>query len=390
MKTIKKVDVKDKKVLIRADLNVSLNKDNNISDDFRIKASLPTINYLREQRAKIILMSHLGRPNGKVEKSLRLDPVQKKLSQDLGILVKKINDCIGFEALDASKNLNSGEILLLENLRFHLDEEKNDENFARQLAELGDIYVNDAFGACHRAHASVVGITKFLPSYAGFLLHKEINVLSKITETPARPLTVVLGGAKISTKIKLIQEFLGKADNIILGGALANTALHAKGIAIGKSFFEEEMVIEVQKFDITNTKMHMPVDAVVSTDRSGDKKKCRVAPIGNTKKDEMILDIGPDTEKLYDRIIQNSKTIIWNGPMGLFEIKAFNHGTRAIAESIIRSSAFSVAGGGETITFLNEVDLFNKFSHVSSGGGAMMEFLAGNRLPGLEALGYYD
>lgn len=384
LRSLKEVDVSGKRVLVRVDFNVDLDAKGKIIDDFRIWAVLPTINYLREKGAKIILMSHLGDPDG-IDKNLSLASVREKLSKLLGKDVLKANGCIGKEIKAMGENLKEGEILLLENLRFYKEEKENSENFAKELASLADIYINDAFSVSHRQHASLVAITKFLPSYAGLLLEKEVNVLKKIMEYPEHPLAVIIGGAKISTKIKLIKNFLSVADDIILGGALANTVLRAKGIAIGKSVIEEEMVEEVKNLEITSTKIHIPVDTIVSVDRNGNAPE-RIAPVGKTEENELILDIGPETEGLFAEVIKGAKTIIWNGPMGLFEVKKFAHGTEAIAKAITESSCYSVVGGGETISFLDQAGLAGKFSHLSTGGGAMLKFLSGEKLPGIEAL----
>jgi len=375
-----------KKVLVRNDFNITIDKDGKILDDFRIRASLPTIKYLLEQNAKIILSSHFARPEGKIIELMRLQSVQKRLSEYLGLPIKKADDCVGAEVENLVNQLNSGEILLLENLRFHPEEEANDDEFAKKLAALAEIYVNDAFGASHRAHASIVNITKYLPSYAGLLLQKEIEVLSKVLLNPERPLTVVIGGAKISTKMKLIEEYLKRADHIILGGALANTVLHAQGIAVGKSLIEEEVIPELKKLQLTDTKLHIPVDVVTSQDKTG-QAEIKINPVGRTGEGELILDIGPETEKIFNSVVKASKMVIWNGPMGLFEVEKFSHGTKAMAESISNcSSCFSIIGGGETTCFVEKYGLIDKFSHVSTGGGAMLEFLSGKELPGIEAL----
>ncbi len=375
-----------KKVLVRNDFNITIDKDGKILDDFRIRASLPTIKYLLEQNAKIILCSHFARPEGKILESMRLEPVQKQLSEYLGLPIKKTDDCIGSEVDAAVSALGNGEILLLENLRFHAEEETNDDEFAKKLAVLAEVYVNDAFGASHRFHASIVSITKYLPSYAGFLLQKEFDVLSKVLENPERPLTVVIGGAKISTKMKLIEEYLKQADHIILGGALANTVLHAQGIAVGKSLIEEEVIPELKKLQLTDTKLHIPVDVVTSQDKTG-QAEIKINPVGRTGEGELILDIGPETEKIFDSVVKASKMVIWNGPMGLFEVEKFSHGTYAMAQSISNCTAcFSIIGGGETTCFVEKYGLIDKFSHVSTGGGAMLEFLAGDKLPGIEVL----
>jgi phosphoglycerate kinase len=375
-----------KKVLVRNDFNITISNDGKILDDYRIRASLPTIKYLLEQKAKIILSSHFARPEGKVVEEMRLGPVKKRLSELLGMEIKMAGDCIGPEVENSVSQLKEGEILLLENLRFHAEEEANDDEFAKKLASLAEIYINDAFGASHRAHASIVGIIKYLPSYAGLLLQKEFEVLSKALSSPERPLTVVIGGAKISTKMKLIEEYLKRADHIILGGALANTVLHAQGIAVGKSLIEEEAIPELKKLKLTDVKLHIPVDVVTSTDKTG-QAEIKINPVGRTTEGELILDIGPETEKVFDSVIRASKMIIWNGPMGLFEIEKFSHGTEAMAKSISNCpTCFSIIGGGETTCFVEKYGLIDKFSHVSTGGGAMLEFLAGDKLPGIIAL----
>ncbi len=385
MKFIKDFDVAGKRVLVRVDFNVSLDANSRVLDDFRLRAALPTIKYLKEQGAKIILMMHLGRPNGQVRSEFSLAPVKERLKELLGQPIVLAPDCVGEQVLSMAQSLSGGEVLMLENLRFHPEEEKNDVDFAKQLALLGEAYINDAFGVSHRAHASVAAITRFLPSGAGLLLANEIDNLSRARDRAEHPLCIILGGAKISTKIKLIQNFLGKAEDMILGGALANTILHAKGIAIGRSFVEKTVLSELKDLEITNTKIHLPVDAVLCSGKEGDGA-CRVGPVGKVAQDEIIFDIGPDSEDLFCRVISRAKMIIWNGPMGLFEKEAFTGGTLAVANAIANSGAFSVVGGGETVAFLEEKKMVDKFSFVSTGGGAMMEFLSGEELPGISAL----
>jgi len=378
-------DLAGKKVLVRSDFNVTI-ENGKILDDFKIRASLATIKYLLERKAKIILISHLGRPRGNVVEELRLDPIAKRLSDLLGLSIKKINESVGKEVENEAGKMQEGEIILLENIQFNPGEAENDPDFAKILSSYADIFILDAFGQSHRDYASISGIEKFLPSYAGLLLQKEVEILSRVKDNPERPLTVIIGGAKISTKIKLIREYLRRADHVILGGALANTVLHAQGLAIGKSFIEEEALPEVELLKITDTKLHLPVDVIASSDKSGNSE-CRVSAVGNISGEELILDIGPETENMFDSVIKTSKTILWNGPMGLFEIEKFSYGTRAIAESIAGCpDCFSVAGGGETTCFIENLGLIDKFSHVSTGGGAMLEFLAGDKLPGIEAL----
>lgn len=338
MKFLKDFNFKDKRVLVRVDFNVPIGEDKRVDskEDWRIKATLPTINYLLNHSAKIILLTHLGRPGGKIVQDLRLDPIAKRLGELLKKKIIKLDNCLGKEVERKVKNIKAGEIILLENLRFCPEEKVNNLEFAKQLASYGEIYVNDAFGVSHRAHASLVGVPKYLPYGAGLLLEKEIKVLSQVLDNPERPLVVIIGGIKISTKIKVIEEFLNKADDLLLGGALANTVIAAKGFAIGRSINEQEMIEKVKKMELTNTKLHLPVDAVASVEPSG-KTSSRIAPIGNTREEEMILDIGPDTIDLFSQVISQAKTIIWNGPMGLIEVDKFVQGSKKIAQIIAQS-----------------------------------------------------
>lgn len=387
MRTLKDFDFRDKRTLVRVDFNVPLGNDGRVDEkeDWRLEAALPTIRYLLDQKAKIILLAHLGRPKGKIVESLRLNPVAQRLEELLGQPVVKLDDCLGQEVEERLKNIQAGDIFLLENLRFQAGEKNNQSDFAQQLAKLGEIYVNDAFGTIHRAHASIVGLPQYLPKCPGLLLEKEIKALSKILDEPIHPLVVIIGGVKISTKIKVIKNFLKQADNLILGGALANTVIRAKGLAIGKSVVEEEMVDEVKKLELTNTKLHIPVDVVASIDAQGQAPS-RIAPVGKIKEKEMILDIGPDTIQLFNQIISQAKMIVWNGPMGVCEVAKFASGSRAIAQAVAQSSTFSVVGGGDTITLLEQLNLISQIDHISTGGGAMLKFLAGEKLPGIEAL----
>jgi len=390
VRLLKDADIKNKRVLVRADFNVALDASGRVLDDFRLRATLPTIQYLKEQGAEIILMAHLGRPQDTdkseaISDKFSLRPIAEKLSELLGQEVRLAPDCVGKETALMADQMKPGEILLLENLRWHGEEEKNDIEFAGQLALLGDIYVNDAFGVSHRAHASVAAITGCLPSCVGFLLAKEVVNLTRVRDNPDHPLVAVIGGAKISTKIKLIQSFLNKAEDVILGGALANTMLHAKGIAIGRSFVETEILPELKNLELTNTKIHLPVDAVLCENKEGTGA-FRVGAVGSTGEQELILDIGPDSQKLFASIIARAKMVVWNGPMGLFETKSFDGGTIAVAQAVINSGAYSIVGGGETVAFLAKLGFIDKFSFVSTGGGAMMEFLSGEDLPGIVAL----
>jgi len=386
IKTLKDIEVKNKRVLVRCDFNVPLDEKGEITDDFRIQQTIPTIGYLIKKGAKVILMSHLDEPNGKVVESLRLTPIQDKLTEYLDLSVTKALDCIGEEIKKQTLEMEKGEILLLENLRFHKGEKENDEDFAKKLSELGDIYVNDAFSTCHRAHASVVGVSKYLPSAAGPLLEKEVKILSRVFENPWRPLVAIIGGVKIESKIKVIKQFLEKADHLLIGGKIANAILIVKGVLVGGPWPEEEVAKEIAKINLTSTKLHLPIDAAASPDETGQFYVRESAP-AKVRKDEEFLDIGPETIKIFSKIISTAKMIIWSGPLGLFENPLFEKGTKEIAEKITRNhQAFKIAGGGDTVSALSKFDLRDKFDHVSTGGGAMLEFLSGEKLPGLMVL----
>ncbi|MEK9209467.1 MAG: phosphoglycerate kinase [Patescibacteria group bacterium] len=380
LKTIRDIEVKDKRVLLRADFNVSLGKNHRVdeNENWRIKKTLPTIEYLLKEEAKLIIISHLSEKES-------LKPIADYLIELIGKKVVFVNEIIGPKVKEEVNKMKIGEILMLENLRFYPEEEANDENFAKELAGLADIFVNDAFSVSHREHASIVGLPKFLPSFAGFLLEKEIEALENVLKNPKRPLTVIIGGAKISTKTKVVKKFLDFADHLLLGGALASTVFQAKGLATGKSLTEKEIVGEVQKLNLTNPKLHLPVDVLVSKDASG-QAEIKINPVDRIEESEIILDIGPDTVRLFGALIKNAKTIIWNGPMGLAEVEAFSSGTRKIARAVIDSRAYSVVGGGDTISILREMGLAEKMSYLSTGGGAMLEFLAEGTLAGIKAL----
>lgn len=387
MKTLKNADVKNKTVLMRVDFNVAM-KEGEVAEDFRIRAVLPTIKYLFDNStSKVILMSHLGRPSGKIDLQLSLRPVALRLSKLLGEEVLFIEDVIGGSAYDVIKQAKN-RIILLENLRFYKGEEANNKIFAENLAKLADVFVEEAFGACHREHASIVGVTNFMPGYAGLLVEKEAQSLNRLLENPERPFCALIGGVKISTKIFVIDKFLVLADNVCLGGALANTALKAKGMAVGLSLVEEEVLTGVKQIDFTNARLHLPIDVKVAKDffaRDG----FLIKGAGNIQVDEIILDIGPDTQDMFANIIKNAKTVLWNGPMGYLENRQFAQGTRRIAEEIANASthAFTVVGGGETYGILQDMGLMDRIGFVSTGGGAMLKYLSEGTLPGIEALG---
>ncbi len=386
MNKISVFDFKNKRVLVRCDFNVPLSDKGEILDDFRIKKTIPTIEYLIKEKARVILMSHLGSPEGRVVEGLRLTPVQDRLMEYLNLSVAMAPDCVGPEIEKWTRQMRPGEVLLLENLRFYKEEEKGDKAFAEELARLGDVYINDAFGTSHRSHASIVGVPEFLPSAAGFLLEKEIAALSKIMENPERPLVAVIGGAKIESKISVIKTFLEKADHLLLGGKIANSVLGVKGIWMDGEGLSKEIIQVIKEVSLTSTKLHLPIDALASPDSSG-QAYVRQSALAEIKKNELLLDIGPETIDIFSRIIREAKTIVWAGPLGFFQNHLFEKGTKEIAKIIANNQkAFKIAGGGETIEFINKIGLAGSFDHISTGGGAMLEFLSGEKLPGIVAL----
>ena len=389
-KTIKDIDVAGKRVLVRVDLNVPMEESTGkILDETRIKAVVPTIKYLIEHKARIILCSHLGRPNGKVVESMRMAPVAKLLASILEKPVATASDCIGKEAEKAVANLKDGEILLLENLRFHAEEEKNDPDFSKALAKLAEIYVNDAFGTAHRAHASTVGVTKYLPSVAGFLMQKEIEVMGKALSSPTRPFASIIGGAKISDKIGVIDNIMDKVDVLLIGGGMTATFLKAMGHDVGKSAIEADKLELAQKLmekaKTKEIKFLLPVDVVVA-DKFASSAKSKTVSIDKVPADWVIMDIGHKTIELFEAELEKCKTIIWNGPMGVFEYPKFSRGTASIAKLLARLKATTIIGGGSTAEVVEEMWLTEKMSHVSTGGGASLEFLEGRVLPGVAAL----
>jgi phosphoglycerate kinase len=388
--TIRDIEVKDKKVLVRVDFNVPLDeKTGEITDDNRIRAALPTIKYLIEQGAKVILMSHLGRPKGKVVEGLRLTVVARRLSQLLKQPVAMAPDCIGQEVEKMVAGLRSGKIMLLENLRFHAEEEAEDDSFVRGLAHLGEIFVNDAFGAAHRAHASISGITKYLPAVAGFLMEKEIENLGNILNNPARPFAALLGGVKISDKISMFENIMGKVDVLLIGGGMAATFLKAMSYEVGLSLIEDEMrdtaTRLMEKSKKSGINLILPVDVMVADEVSA-KAKMEVVSVRKIPKDKRIVDMGPRTIGKFKQELRKCRTIFWNGPVGIFEISRFAKGTRELARLIASLKATTVLGGGSTAEAANEMGLADKMSFVSTGGGASLEFLSGEKLPGVEAL----
>jgi len=392
MKIVRDFDFQGKRVILRVDYNVPLDEKGEVADDFRIKKTIPTIEYLIKNGAKVILISHLGRPEKKEErKKLSLKVVAKNLEDLLGFKIKFVDDCLGEKAKEEVSRLKPEEVILLENLRFYEGEVKNDEGFAKSLSELGDIYLDDAFASCHRRHASIVSLPKFLPSGAGLLLEKEIKALSRITTKPARPLVAVIAGAKIASKIKVIKRLFQEADHLLLGGKIANYILETKknfSLRIDSSDYELRQ--EIKSIEVTNPKLHLPVDGIISladVSKGIEEGYIREGAPGTVRKEEAIYDIGPETIDMFSHIIESAQTIVWNGPLGYFESSKFEIGTKKIGEAIIRNyGAFKVAGGGETILALDKFGLLDKFDHISSGGTAMLEFLAQGSLPGIEAL----
>jgi phosphoglycerate kinase len=387
-KSVRDLDVAGKRVLVRVDFNVPL-KDGTITDDTRIRETLPTIEYLLERGAKVILASHLGRPKGKVVEDMRLNPVAARLSELLGRPVRKADEVVGAGVRDLVGQMADGDVLLLENVRFHPGEEKNDPELARALADLADLYVNDAFGAAHRAHASTAGVAEHLPAVSGLLMEKELEVLGRALENPERPFTAIIGGAKVKDKIDVIQNLLNLADNILIGGGLAFTFLKALGHEVGNSLVEED------KLDIARGFMEqarekgvnflIPTDAVIARELKEDTET-RTVKLDAMEPGWMGLDIGPETARTYADVIEKSRMIVWNGPMGVFEMEPFSHGTRIVAEACARTEGYTIIGGGDSAAAVEKFRLADRMDHISTGGGASLEFMEGKALPGVVAL----
>ena len=388
-KTVRDIDLKDKKVLVRCDFNVPMDENRNITDNRRIVAALPTIKYLLEQNCKIVLCSHLGRPKGEFKKEFSLEPVAKELSKLLGKEVIMAKDVIGEDAENKAKNLKNGEILLLENVRFHREETDNDPEFAKKLASFGEIFVNDAFGTAHRAHASTEGVTKYLPAVSGFLIEKELKFLGDALENPERPFVAILGGSKVSDKIGVIENLLEKVDTLIIGGGMAYTFFKAQGYSVGESLCEEDkcdLALELmEKAKEKNVKFLLPIDNKVGKEFKPDTESKTV------KSTEIPdgwegLDIGEETIKLYKEELKDAKTVVWNGPLGVFEFDQFAVGTNEIAKALGDIDAIKIIGGGDSAAAVEKAGLAEKMTHISTGGGASLEFLEGKKLPGIEAL----
>jgi phosphoglycerate kinase len=385
-KTVRDINVSGKRVLVRVDFNVPLDSGR-VTDDTRIRAAIPTIQYLIDKGAKVILASHLGRPKGKVAPEFSLKPVAVRLEQLLGVPVAMASDCVGPEVESAVAHLEPGQVLLLENLRFHPEEEKNDPAFAAQLAKLADVFVNDAFGAAHRAHASTEGVTHFLPAVAGFLMQRELDFLGRAMADPERPFIAILGGAKVSDKIGVISNLLTKVDNLLIGGGMANTFLKAKGLDMADSLVEDQVLDTARSLmAAAGVRLLLPVDAVVA-DAFDANANARTVPVAAIPAGWRVLDIGPETVRQYEQALQGAKTVVWNGPMGVFEFPRFAAGTVAVAKALAAlPDAVTIIGGGDSVAAVEQAGVADKMTHISTGGGASLEFLEGKELPGVAAL----
>lgn len=390
-KTIKDMDVSGKRVLVRVDYNVPMDEELNITDDIRITASLPTIKYLLDNDSSIILMSHLGRPKGEPNKKYSLAPVAKRLAEliEREVIFADDDMVVSEKVKEMADSLKPGQVMMLQNTRYRKEEEKNGEEFAESLASLADLYVNDAFGTSHRAHASNVGVSKHLPSALGFLVEKEVGIMGNALDDPQRPFVAILGGAKVSDKIGVIENLITKVNAIIIGGGMAFTFLKAKGLEIGKSLLEEDK-LELAKELMDKARRHgvaliLPIDVVVSKEFNNEAEHFTV-PVENIPEDMMGLDIGADSIALFESVIGEAKTIIWNGPMGVFEMENFNKGTYAVAEAMVKSGAITIVGGGDSAAAVEKAGLAEKMTHVSTGGGASLELLEGKVLPGIDAI----
>lgn len=394
-KTVRDIDVANKRVLVRVDFNVPLDKETGrITDDSRIRATLPTINYLRERKARVILVSHLGRPDGKVVDALRMAPIARRLGELLGATVAAAPDCVGPDAQAAVEKLQPGEVLLLENVRFHPEEERNDPEFARQLASLGDIFVNDAFGTAHRAHASTEGVAHYLPAVAGLLMERELLFLEQATERPQRPYIAIIGGAKVSDKIGVLRRLVTLVDKLLIGGGMANTFLCAQGFDMQRSLVEENYLNIARDILAAaaqrRIEFRLPVDVAVATEFSKEAGR-NVVPLNQVKMrgippGTMALDIGAETVKQYSDALKDSRLIFWNGPMGVFEFPNFAIGTMLLADAVAASGATTIVGGGETVAAVYAAGVAHRITHISTGGGASLEYLEGKTLPGVAAL----
>lgn len=389
IKSINDLDVKGKRVFVRVDFNVPLDDNRVITDDTKIRASIPTIRHLIERGAKVILASHLGRPKGKVNEAFSLAPVAAKLGEILGRQVVFVNECIGEEAKKAVAGMKDGDIIMLENLRFHAEEEKNEPGFVKELASLADVYVNDAFGTAHRAHASTAGVPALLPAAPGFLMEKEIKYLDEALSNPAKPFVAIIGGAKVSDKVGVLRNLLQKVNTLIIGGGMANTFLKAQGFDMGKSLVEDDNVDlakkTIEQAKAEGVKVLLPVDLIVAESVSPNAAN-KVVAVNNVPADWAAVDIGPETARVYTDEIKQDHTVIWNGPMGVFEMEPFAKGTEAVAEALALVNGTTIVGGGSSSAAVRKVGVADKITYISTGGGASLEFLEGKELPGVKAL----
>ena len=388
-KTIRDVDWQGKRALVRVDFNVPLNEAREVTDDTRIRAALPTIQYLLDNGASVVLMSHLGRPKKKVAEEFRLKPAADRLRELLGRPVESVTSTVGAEAEAAAQALKPGEVLILENTRFDAREESNDLAMAEELAKLGDVYVNDAFGAAHRAHASTEGVARYLPAVAGFLMEKELAALGGALDNPQRPFVTIIGGAKISDKITVIENLLGKVDSLLIGGGMANTFLLAQNKSIGDSLSEPDSVPEARRLldeaQGRGVDLVLPTDVVIA-DAFSATANHQIVSVDDVPDGWRILDIGPETRQAFAQVVHGAKTVIWNGPMGVFELEPFAAGTRAVAQALAESGATTIIGGGDSVAAVEQMNLADRMSHISTGGGASLELLEGKTLPGIAAL----
>jgi phosphoglycerate kinase len=386
---LKNGELQGKRVLVRVDFNVPMDKQKNVTDDMRIRAALPTIRYLADRGSKVILVSHLGRPDG-VTEDLRMDPIARRLGELLGRTIHKLDDCIGQGVMTAVSALENGDVVLLENVRFHREEEENDATFSKRLAFLADVYVNDAFGTAHRAHASTEGVARILPGVCGFLIRRELEMMGRSLDNPRRPFVAIIGGAKVSTKITVIRNLARKVDTLIIGGGMTYTFLKAQGFEVGKSLVEEKSIeqakgIWAQLKATANLKFITPVDAVVATGLVAGAPS-QVVPINGIPPDMMGVDIGPATVALFKETIRSAGTILWNGPVGVFEIEPFDRGTNEIARALASSQAVTIVGGGDSASAVGRAGVADRITHISTGGGASLEYLEGKDLPGIAVL----
>ncbi|MDZ7830136.1 MAG: phosphoglycerate kinase [Desulfobacterales bacterium] len=390
MRSVKDIEVSGKKVLVRVDVNVPMDDFQNITDDTRIREVLPTLRYVLDHDGILIICAHMDRPKGKVDPKYSLAPVAKRLGRYLKLDVKLAPDCVGSEVRQMADELKPGEVLLLENLRFHKGEQDNDDEFARELASLCDVYVNDAFAVCHREHASVSAITRYVEEKAaGFLLLNELKYFREAMENPRRPLVAIIGGAKVSSKIRALKNMLGRVNKFIIGGAMANTFLKSKGYSVGKSRVEDDLVEESGRIMRTaieqGIKFYLPVDAVVAPEID-ERAEFKIVPIQEIPDDWMALDIGPATSRLFEEVLYDARTVIWNGPMGIFEIDAFSRGTVSMVHHVANSYALTIVGGGDTDVAIHSTGQSDRFTYISTGGGAFLQLMEGKPLPGVAAL----